>query len=155
MMPEVEVVPIVATSSVTSTVNDKEEDETKPPKKKPRRAAPSNPKKEDQLAKELAKRSETVVNLQKKLEKAEEELRNTIVAKKKMEQEMEELRKAAKAQGTTKGELVSLKNDLMVFYATKYDSLEAKEKAKTSLHGSIPMAIRQHFTKEDFKSYGG
>ena len=49
--------------------------------------------------------------------------------------------------------LSSLKNDIIVFYATKFESMEPKEKKNTDLKSTIPMAIRRHFTEEDFKPY--
>ena len=154
-MPEQEVVAIPPPKSTTSTVDESKEDESKPAAKKRKITLPKKPKKDDKLAKELAQRSETVVALSKKLEEAEAELKTTIQEKKNWHKKAEELEKAGQARLTTKMQLDQLKNDLLVFYATKYDSLEPKDKGKTSLEATIPIAIRKHFSKDEIRGYTG
>ena len=147
-------VSIIAVNIVTKW---KQEDSSPAKKQKRKRvkekkAAPeptAAPKEE----KERIKRAQNIVRLNNQAKEAEAKLAEEKRLKEKALNDLKELRESPPIDFEACSALSSLKNDIIVFYATKFESMEPKEKKNTDLKGTIPTAICRHFTDEDFKPY--
>ena len=141
--------------STSSTVEEAKEDSSPLKKKKRKRDKEKKPAPEPTATpkeeKEMIKRAQNIVRLNNQVKEAEAKLAEEKRLKEKAFNE--ELRESPPIDFEACSALGSLKNDIIVFYATKFESMEPKEKKNTDLKSTIPMAIRRHFTEEDFKPY--
>ena len=117
--------------------------------KKPAPEPTATPKEE----KDMIQRAKNLVRLNNQVKDAEAKLEEEKRLKEKALNEIKELRESPPLDFEALSALSSLKNDILVFYATKFESMDAKEKKNTDLKSTIPLAIRRHFTDEDFKPY--
>ena len=136
-----------------------EEDNSGPAKKKPKKKkdkqVTSNPAKDQKLEAELLRKSETIIALEKK---AKEQEKIAKAAQKELENFREDHHKFLQSNSANIAaveQLKALRNDLLIFYATKYEAMDPKERKTMTLETTLPLAIRRHFSDEDLQPYTG
>ena len=145
--------------SVSSSVIGSEEDNSGPAKKKPKKKKDKqvtpNPAKDQKLEAELLRKSETIIALEKK---AKEQEKIAKAAQKELENFREDHHKFLQSNSANIAaveQLKALRNDLLIFYATKYEAMDPKERKTMTLETTLPLAIRRHFSDEDLQPYTG